>query len=246
MHATLEAVDVAPPATAMYREVMLLYEDIVDNQKTAAIHDNTVNVVFPTNSSQFFDNIGTSSIDTVNQLTVTVMDLGRVVRDPALPLTDVCALVEILSALVVIDSANGTIISRKEYKIHTIMSNLLISFAQGLHAGNEGLRMLKHAVQHAVDPLMPCFLNERLHIGTHAGNLYIDIDGNVHASMKARNYRMSIAFSLKELLTCHCDCLSGSEGLNRHSCGHCLVKPFQLLLLLYDGLAENILIELQI
>ncbi len=76
----------------------------------------------------------------VNQLTVTVMDLGRVVWDPALPLTDVCALVEILSAL--IDSANGTIISGKEYKVHMIMSNLLIGFAQWLHAGNEGLGML--------------------------------------------------------------------------------------------------------
>ena len=52
MHAALEALDVAPPATSTYREIMLLYEDIVDNQKTAAIHDNTVNVVFPTNSSQ--------------------------------------------------------------------------------------------------------------------------------------------------------------------------------------------------
>jgi len=68
------------------------------------------------------------------------------------------------------------------------MSNLLISFAQWLCAGNEGLQMLKCAIWHAADPLMPCVLNEQLHIGIHAGNLYVDIDGNVHASMKARNY----------------------------------------------------------
>jgi len=51
---------------------------------------------------------------------------------------------------------------------------------------------------------------------------------------------------LKELLACRCDCPSGSEGLDRHSCVHCLVKPFQLSVLLYNGLAENILIELPI
>ncbi len=64
--------------------------------------------------------------------------------------------------------------------------------------------------------------------------------------MKTRNYRTRVAFTSEEFLACHCDCPSGSEGLNRHSCVHCLVKPYQLSLLLYDGLAENVLIELQI
>jgi len=146
MRETLEALDVVPPTTASYREVMLLYEDIIKNQKTAAICNNTVNVPFPTNPSKFFNNIDTASTDMINRLTVNAIDLGRVVRDSAMPLTEVCTFVELLSGLVIINSVNGSIVSGKEYKVHTIMLKLLVTFAQGLRAGNEGLCMLKHAV----------------------------------------------------------------------------------------------------
>jgi len=132
-----------------------------------------------------------------------------------------------------------------KYAIYSTMPELLVNFAKGCRIHN-GLRLLKRAAHHAVDPMMSDFLSERLQIGLHDGSFYFDINGRVHASMKKHDYATRVAFSANQLLCCKCNCPSGSENGNRHACVHSLAKLYQLVLLLYEGLAENILIELRV
>jgi len=62
--------------------------------------------------------------------------------------------------------------------------------------------------------------------------------------MKSNTYDTRVAFSCADLIACTCTCQSGSQGSDQHVCVHVLAKAYQLTLLLYKGLAANILTEL--
>ena len=76
------------------------------------------------------------------------------------------------------------------------------------------------------------------------GKIGIILKHTIAASMKDALYEVNVAFTDDELLSCECDCQAGSKGLDRGVCVHILPNILMLVLLLIDGLAENILIEL--
>jgi len=131
----------------------------------------------------------------------------------------------------------------KTYAVHGVMPDLFVCFAQECRIDN-GIRILKRAVRHAIDPRMPNFMNDQIEIGIRDNNLYFNINGQVRASMKSALYNTRVAFSKQALLACTCSCQSGCEKENRHACIHVLAKAYQLTIALYDGLAENLLVEL--
>lgn len=63
-------------------------------------------------------------------------------------------------------------------------------------------------------------------------------------SMKKRAYSVQVAFTKKELLCCSCNCQAGSKGLDRGVCVHVLPVILLLSILLMEGLAQNLLVEL--
>ena len=62
--------------------------------------------------------------------------------------------------------------------------------------------------------------------------------------MKKAQYKTSAALTAKELLGCQCDCQCSGKDKEKIVCVHILPLIFQLSLLLMEGLAENILLEL--
>jgi len=125
------------------------------------------------------------------------------------------------------------------------MPALIIEFAKGLRV-HSGLQLLKRAVRHAIDPLIPDFLGKHVHIVEYDGEVCFHVVGKVHASMKSAFYNSQILFSKTSLLACSCNCASGSQKEDKHVCVHILVKVYQLVLLLHNGLAHHILIELRV
>jgi len=62
--------------------------------------------------------------------------------------------------------------------------------------------------------------------------------------MKAAKYNTYAVFSSQGLIACKCNCQCGAAGGEAIVCVHILPLIFQLTLLLVEGLAENILLEL--
>jgi len=127
--------------------------------------------------------------------------------------------------------------------VHEVVPELLVKFASKSRV-HSGLCLLKWAVCHAIDLLCPELLNDSIAIGSHNGKLFIAIKVKVCASMKTCLYETKIVFTSDALLAHLCSCQSGLEDLNQHACVHSFTKVYQLTLLLYDGLAENLLVKL--
>ena len=54
-----------------------------------------------------------------------------------------------------------------------------------------------------------------------------------------------VAFSVDDLVACQCSCRCGAEKDECILCVHSLALMMDLMLLLFDGLAQNILLELR-
>jgi hypothetical protein len=70
------------------------------------------------------------------------------------------------------------------------------------------------------------------------------IEHTVKASMKQIEYNVVVCFSENTVVACSCDCQAGCYEDGRVLCVHILPVIYQLTFLLFDGLADNILVEL--
>lgn len=62
--------------------------------------------------------------------------------------------------------------------------------------------------------------------------------------MKESQYEVKVAFTSNELLCCSCSCQAGSKSNDRGVCVHVLPLILLFVILLVEGLAQNILVEL--
>ena len=70
------------------------------------------------------------------------------------------------------------------------------------------------------------------------------LENTIPASMKDSEYKVKLAFTKDELLASKCQCHAGGDNNQRVVCVHTLPVIYQLTMLLDDGLAEHLLIEL--
>jgi len=191
MRETLSLYNVHVPASAGYAEVMLLYDEVVDGNHVKALQNQTSKVYFPKFPSVFLDNIFTSYLK--------VTDFPRVVRDDSFTPQQVIDVVDLISQLVIrksdtmVGQASDALL-RKQYPVHTVMPDLLVHFALKSRV-HSGLRLLKRAVRHAVDPLCPKILNDNIQIGSKNGKVFFSIKGKVCASMKTCMYETKVTFT---------------------------------------------------
>jgi len=154
MRATLQKYDQNVPTSATYRDVMQLYEEVVDEKRLECFHDKIKSVDMPSQPSSFFNHSSKC-----NLLSVKVSELSRVVRDERLSPELLCDFVTFLSALVVTDShdttkdsiASGTMTEDDKYKMYaanSAMPGMFVYFAKHCHI-HLGLWSLKQAIQHA-------------------------------------------------------------------------------------------------
>ena len=84
----------------------------------------------------------------------------------------------------------------------------------------------------------------RLFIHDKDGEMGLVLNNKVSASMKDTEYEVEIAFTKKEILATRCQCHAGGEKNERVVCVHNLPLIYQLNMLLDDGLAQHLLVEL--
>jgi hypothetical protein len=127
--------------------------------------------------------------------------------------------------------------------VYKAVPNMLVEFAEGSRF-DSGFRLLERSCHHTMDSNNPSLYYANGKICEHNGETCLLINGDIHASMKDQCYDCSCVVSGSGIVTCKCNSKAGSIGGNRHVHVHSMSHLLNLPLLLFDGLAEHMLIEL--
>ena len=100
--------------------------------------------------------------------------------------------------------------------------------------------------RHALDSRVPSLDKHTALLILHEGSVGIQLNAAIPASMKKRVYECGVVTTVKDILCCQCSCQSGSKGEKKQVCIHILPLLFLLTLLLFEDLAEHILLELAV
>ena len=133
--------------------------------------------------------------------------------------------------------------------VYDALPETIINFAQNSRVKSgegTGFRLLERCVRHGHDPRMQSlfYSNVELIQVEESGDLGIVIGSKVPASMRGVQYDTITAHTVNDLLAVKCGCKSGSSGEEKVTCVHNTSLPYGITKLMYEGLAEHILIEL--
>ena len=111
---------------------------------------------------------------------------------------------------------------------------------------SSGYRLLKQCLRHALDPRAFPMENRMAHIFKNSsyGEIGLVLSNKVPASMKDADYNVTTAFTSNQIIATKCDCPAVCQNSKRVLCVHNLPLIYQMVVLLDDGLAKHLLIEL--
>ena len=132
------------------------------------------------------------------------------------------------------------------YGISNCLPDMVNKFAEGSRAAG-GERLKKRALRTAYDTKTKQ-LDEKASAAVFRstnGNIGLLISHTVSPSFRTdTEYKVRVAFTGQDLIAAECNCQAGCKEDDRHICVHILPVILQLAMLLFDGLAENFLVEL--
>ena len=144
--------------------------------------------------------------------------------------------------------------SREKLSYHHCVSETLIEMAKNarVHAGG---RTIERAVRHAMDPATPDLITAKeVTLAEFNGSTCIIIAGHeVLPSMRtAFKYKVSSAITAIDFVAGQCQCQASCQnkghndlGEEKVICTHVVTPWVQLSMLLYEGLAEQLLLDLR-
>ncbi len=138
--------------------------------------------------------------------------------------------------------------NKYDSRVQQVLPSQLVNFASKARVGT-GYRLLKRCLRHALDPKASPIDNTKatIFVNTNTQNeqkFGLILTNRIVASMKDAAYESTIAFTCDEIVCARCECQAGASNEERVLCVHNLPLIYQLVMLLDDGLAEHILIEL--
>ena len=107
-------------------------------------------------------------------------------------------------------------------------------------------RLLKRGICHAIDTHCQSLVHSEVKLFTliETDEVGIDIQHTIPASMKYCSYTVRIACTKNKVLCTQCTCKCGGDKSEKVTCVHTFVPTFLPALLLCEGLAEHLLLEL--
>jgi hypothetical protein len=227
-------------ATDEQIDIIEMYEYYILNNNDDAYNHNTVNetCMYPLYVNGMLNNIK-------KILSVELNEGGSFITHHNLNHLQRLKTIDLLSALVVINTNTNVKTNTTLDRLYKVIPTIIIKFAEGSRI-HKAYRLLRRCLRHASDPLFPCFTNANLNIIEHNNEVGINIEHEVRASMSQQQYKVEVAFTKTNLLACRCTCKAGaSDSKNgRSMCVHVLPLIYKLAELLFEGLAEHILINL--
>ena len=245
------------PVAATYAEVKKLFHHFDDDDH--AIFANDISTVkyplLPTSTLNMFHE---SSKDLQRMQTVTLRDIGLLIRSADIDAGAVFGLVHLLGSLVDIPSRKkGEILSSK----HAVPHNL-VDMARNARV-HTSQRLIERGLRHATDRASPDILDgqitlARCNTSDLKGDVCVIIDNKVRASMKNVEYETKSAITHKHFLASECNCRAGCSnkpspdvalddiGNGKIICSHGMTLPISLSLAMFRGLAAHVLSELRL
>lgn len=167
---------------------------------------------------------------------------GTFLAEPNLDPKHVPGLLSLFASLVEFESGKKTEWI-KDAAVYDTLPALFIKFADGSRV-DSGYRLLMRCIRHAFDSKTPSLDKNTAMLILHQGDVGIHLNANIPASMEKKVYQTGIAVTSTDILCCKCTCQCGSQGKERIVCVHNLPLLMLLTLLLFEALAEHILLEL--
>jgi hypothetical protein len=114
------------------------------------------------------------------------------------------------------------------------------------HARHEhaGYRLLKRCIRHALDSPSVDIRLAKVSVVKVEYETALLVEHKVRASMKQELYDVTVCFTKQTVFACSCTCKCGGQGTEKILCIHVLPVMYQMSLLVFEGLAEHILVEL--
>ena len=167
---------------------------------------------------------------------------GAFLAEPTLEAKHVPGVLDLFAALVRFESGKKTEWI-KDSAIYDVLPSLFLRFASGSRI-DSGYRILMRCVRHAFDSRAPSLDQHTAMLILHQSDIGLHLNAAIPASMKKKVYQTGIVVTAKDIICCKCSCQCGSDGDQRVVCVHNLPLLFLLTLLLFEDLAEHMLLEL--
>jgi hypothetical protein len=134
-----------------------------------------------------------------------------------------------------------------QHKTFDVIPPIIRNFAEGSRV-EDGNRLCQRTLRHATDPR---HTDIRLCNGyvieeedqDKDNNIGLVLKHNIKASMKNDTYKVELAFTCNDMISCSCTCRCGSIGIEKVLCVHILPVLFQIGQLMFMGMSEHILVE---
>ena len=167
---------------------------------------------------------------------------GSFLAEPDLKATYIPGVLDLFASLVTFESGKKTE-WKKDAAVYDALPSLFIKFASGSRV-DSGHRLLMRCVRHAFDSRAPSLDNQSASLILHEGSVGIQLNAAIPASMKKQVYECGVVATAQDILCCQCGCQCGSKGTEKQVCVHILPLLFLLTILLFEDLAEHMLLEL--
>jgi len=167
---------------------------------------------------------------------------GSFIAEPELDMKHIPGVLHLFAALVTFESGKKTEWI-KDPAVYESLPYLFINFAIKSRI-DSGYWLLMRCVRHAFDSRTPSLDKNTATLILHDGNVGIRIHSSIPASMKKNIYNAGVVATADAILCCKCTCQCGSQNKERILCVHILPLLFLLSLLLFEDLAEHMLLEL--
>jgi hypothetical protein len=218
-------------------EIMDMHDGIIDKKEIDAHSDLIEKIQFP-ELSNFAMTDGTLApiirFDMCNGAAFLLSD--------ELSTEQVISTVDLFASLVVYSAADTP--GLKPYE--DALPQMLLKFCDGSRV-DDGQRLAFRAIRHANDPNADSAFNARCELSEHNGEMVTVMHHNMYASFKSERYETSVAFRKDAIVACKCGCPAGAElreKHDRHVDVHVVPVMYLLALLLFDGLAYDLLVNL--
>ena len=231
-------------------EIQELYELTLLEECTENNHDEVPFPLFPSDALILDKETNKFEFGKLVQ-EIEMINGGQFINSPVITDNILTGLLKLFATIVRFDNDETTI--DKKRALNSVLSDVipsqLVNFASNARVGS-GYRLLKRCLRHALDPKAPPLHETKATIfisddgGVDEKEIGLILTNKVSASMKDAAYCSTVAFTCDKIQCAKCECQAGASTKERVLCVHNLPLIYQLVMLLDDGLAEHILIEL--
>jgi hypothetical protein len=221
-----------------------ILQEIYDAMINSSLYESvTDRISVPKENSLYLQELENNS--KINSLNVS--KVGHMIINELINPVQIKKLIKMMALVVkMYDKEKDGTTRNKEYMQNTykLVPSSIVRFAEDSRIKGGGGRLVDRCLRHSTDQETPDLMEATGHVVEYQEQPRLLLNHVVRSSMKQDEYKVSVCFSEETIVSCSCDCRAGSIGTGRVLCVHVLPVIYQMTLLIFDGLADNLLITI--